>query len=69
MPLPSTGSVSTRRIEADRMVQLNRQDKMDTMPVDLDTSREAMNVIEPPSDDRPRTCKAMMATDIAELLL
>lgn len=50
------------------MVQLKRHDRIDTIPVERDTSKEAMNVTEPPSEDTPSTCNARIAKLIEELL-
>ena len=66
IPEPRTGRVRTRRTLAARTVQEKRQDKIDTIPVLRLTSKDAMNVIEPPSLDRPRTCRARMARETLE---
>jgi hypothetical protein len=69
IPDPSTGSVRTRRIDAESTVQLNRHDSIDTIPVLLDTSSDAMKVIDPPSELRPSTCSASIARLMLELEL
>lgn len=66
IPEPSTGSVRTRRIDAERIVHENKQAKTVTIPVERAMSNEAMNVIEPPSEERPRTWRAKIATETAE---
>jgi hypothetical protein len=69
MPDPSTGSVKTKRIDAESTVQLNRHDKIDTIPVLLETNRDAMNVMDPPSELRPSTWSASIAKLMLELEL
>lgn len=69
IPEPSTGRVSTSRTLADNTVQLNKHERIETIPVLLLTNNDAMNVIEPPSLDKPSTCSARIAREIEELEL
>ena len=69
IPDPRTGRVNTRSTLAASTVQLNKQERIDTIPVLRETSNEAINVMLPPSDDRPRTCRARIARDTDELEL
>jgi hypothetical protein len=66
IPEPRTGRVSTRRTLAARTVQEKRHESIETIPVLRLTRRDAMNVIEPPSLERPRTCRARIARETLE---
>jgi hypothetical protein len=55
IPDPRTGSVRTRRIDAESTVQLNRHESIEMIPVLRETSSDAMNVIDPPSELSPST--------------
>ena len=66
IPEPRTGRVRTRRTEAAKTVQEKRHERIEAIPVLRLTRREAMNVIEPPSEERPRTCRARIASDTEE---
>jgi hypothetical protein len=67
MPLPKTGKVNTNKIEAARTVHENKHDKILMIPVLREINKEAMNVIDPPSEDNPKICNAKIARLIAEL--
>jgi hypothetical protein len=58
--------VRTRRIEAARTVHEKRHERIEAIPVLRETSSEAMNVMDPPSDERPRTCSERIASEIEE---
>ena len=53
-------------MEAARTVQEKRHERIEAIPVLRETRREAMNVIEPPSDERPRTCSERIAREMDE---
>ena len=68
IPEPRTGKVSTNSIDADKIVQLNKHASILIIPVLLEISNEAIKVIDPPSEETPKTCRAKIANEILELL-